>query len=315
MRRISAAGRITTIAGSGVEGDGGDGGPAPAAAFGSVAGLAAMADGSVLIADAATHRVRRVAANALPTVALTGPDQVAVGKDAPFTAAATGGGDDSVTAIAWDLDGDGGYETATGLDPHATVRSSTPGARTVRVRVLDEYGAEAVATRTLTVIAAPSPGGDEGGGEPPPSPRPAAAAFGDAEMRRVETTIQGAFRATARYTTVIRLVVRGVPAGARISVRCQARGCPRSWSRRYARSRESLNLRRLVKLAGRRLQPGTLEIRVTAPNRVGKVVRWTLRRGRPPLTRSLCLPAGETTPRACGTSERSGRSRRLVRLV
>ena len=61
VRRVTPGGTITTIAGNGVQGYSGDGGPALNAAFGSYAqGLAADANGVVYIGDGNSCRVRRI---------------------------------------------------------------------------------------------------------------------------------------------------------------------------------------------------------------------------------------------------------------
>ena len=63
VRKISAAGIITTVAGTGVRGFAGDGGPASSAQIDSPYGLALDARGNLYIADLGNARVRRVAAN------------------------------------------------------------------------------------------------------------------------------------------------------------------------------------------------------------------------------------------------------------
>jgi hypothetical protein len=60
VRRVSARGGVTTVAGSGRAGARGDGGPAVGASLRRPMGLAVEADGSFLVADDADHRVRRV---------------------------------------------------------------------------------------------------------------------------------------------------------------------------------------------------------------------------------------------------------------
>jgi hypothetical protein len=61
IRRIAAAtGRVTTLAGSGVQGFSGDGGLATGAAIDSPYGLACDAAGNLFFADTHNHRVRRV---------------------------------------------------------------------------------------------------------------------------------------------------------------------------------------------------------------------------------------------------------------
>ena len=73
VRKVNAAGIITTIAGNGTQGDGGDGGPATSAQLRFPHGLAVDALGNVYIADYANQRVRKVStAGIITTVAGTG---------------------------------------------------------------------------------------------------------------------------------------------------------------------------------------------------------------------------------------------------
>jgi sugar lactone lactonase YvrE len=64
VRRVSAAtGAITTVAGTGSAGGGGDGGPATGARLNAPHGIAADARGNLFIADTGNHRVRCVMAS------------------------------------------------------------------------------------------------------------------------------------------------------------------------------------------------------------------------------------------------------------
>nr|HMS62917.1 hypothetical protein [Solirubrobacteraceae bacterium] len=73
VRRVSPGGTITTLAGTGVAGDSGDGGPAVNAQLQTPRGLAVESDGSVLIADVDNHRIRRVSpGGTITTLAGTG---------------------------------------------------------------------------------------------------------------------------------------------------------------------------------------------------------------------------------------------------
>lgn len=60
VRRVDAAGIITTVAGNGISGFSGDGGPATSARLGRPSGLAVDAAGNLFIAEQLNHRVRRV---------------------------------------------------------------------------------------------------------------------------------------------------------------------------------------------------------------------------------------------------------------
>jgi uncharacterized protein (TIGR03437 family) len=73
VRKVSALGTISTIAGNQFYKYGGDGGPATAASLNSPLGLAADSAGSLYIADTQNHRVRKVSrAGIMTTVAGTG---------------------------------------------------------------------------------------------------------------------------------------------------------------------------------------------------------------------------------------------------
>ena len=63
IRRVDASGIITTVAGTGRQGDGGDGGPAVEAQITHASGVAVGGAGDLYIADASNHRIRRVDAS------------------------------------------------------------------------------------------------------------------------------------------------------------------------------------------------------------------------------------------------------------
>jgi sugar lactone lactonase YvrE len=67
VRRVSAGGTITTIAGTGVAGSSGDGGPAAAAQLASPVGIAVDRGGNVYVADEGGHRIRRIGTGGVTT--------------------------------------------------------------------------------------------------------------------------------------------------------------------------------------------------------------------------------------------------------
>ena len=67
IRKVDTEGVITTLAGTGRRGDGGDGGPASAARLAYPTGVAADAAGNLYIADSWNHRVRKVDADGVIT--------------------------------------------------------------------------------------------------------------------------------------------------------------------------------------------------------------------------------------------------------
>ena len=73
IRRVDAAGTITTVAGIGEPGYGGDGGPAARARLNFPSGVAADPNGNVYITDSGNHRVRLIdATGKITTIAGTG---------------------------------------------------------------------------------------------------------------------------------------------------------------------------------------------------------------------------------------------------
>jgi cysteine-rich repeat protein len=73
IRRIDLAGTITTVAGTGVSGFGGDGGPATSAQLATPNSIAIDALGRLLLTDTFNHRIRRVAVDGtITTIAGTG---------------------------------------------------------------------------------------------------------------------------------------------------------------------------------------------------------------------------------------------------
>ena len=119
IRRVSPAGTITTVAGTGTAGFSGDGGPATAAELFTPTGVAATADGGFLIADANNRRIRRVSpAGTITTVAGTGTAGFS-GDGGPATAA-------QLTPSGVAATADGGFLIADGVN-HRIRRVSPDG--------------------------------------------------------------------------------------------------------------------------------------------------------------------------------------------
>jgi NHL repeat len=87
VRRVSPAGVITTVAGTGSEGSSGDGGPATSARLTYPVGVAVTSDGGFLVADAGSHRVRKVSAGGTITRVAGNGEQGGTGDGGPATSA------------------------------------------------------------------------------------------------------------------------------------------------------------------------------------------------------------------------------------
>ena len=90
IRKVDTSGMISTIAGDGGSGFGGDGGPAIAAQLGNPAGVALDNLGNVYVADSATDRIRKIdTAGTISTIAGDGTFNFS-GDGGPATAARLG---------------------------------------------------------------------------------------------------------------------------------------------------------------------------------------------------------------------------------
>jgi len=122
----------------------------------------------------------------------------------------------------------------------------------------------------------------------------------DADWRVNRTSIGTGWLAFTSYTQVTRLTFSAVPARGKVKVRCigKKHGCPFA-SRKLKVKKHKAAATKLFKHA--QLKPGTvLEVRITAPATMGKVVRYTMRSHALPKSRNLCLAPGAKKPGRCG---------------
>jgi hypothetical protein len=137
----------------------------------------------------------------------------------------------------------------------------------------------------------------------PPSPSPSFSAPAPVAGRTRErqrmidpfpvVRIRGRF--STRWTLFSLVTVRA-PAGAQIAMQCTGRGCAFRDRRRTVPGDAPVRITGLE----RRFAPGArLVVRVTAPDRIGKYTRISVRRGRRPGRWDGCLMPGAADPVAC----------------
>jgi PKD repeat protein len=179
--------------------------------------------------------------------------------------------DGPIASIAWDLNGDGRYDDASG--PVASKQFTAPGSYTIGLRVTDAQGATAFAITNLNV-------------------RPIAPALGVLQ----NVLIQMAGSVTGKKTTVRRLYVRA-PAGATASARCQGRRCPVRVRVRSLLSRgHRIRFRRLERAYG---AGAKLVVAVTMPGFLDRVTSFKMRAGRPPVRLDRCRFPGKSRLTRC----------------
>ncbi|SNQ49572.1 putative serine/threonine protein kinase [Frankia canadensis] len=131
IRRVDRHGTITTVAGSGIHGFAGDGGPATRAKLASPVGVAVSDAGDLYIADQENRRVRRVAPNGvITTVAGTGKAGYSGTNDPP----SPGFSSDGVPAVFAQISGPSGVA----LGPDGSLLVADGG--NMRVRRIDRDG-------------------------------------------------------------------------------------------------------------------------------------------------------------------------------
>ena len=179
--------------------------------------------------------------------------------------------DGEVKEEAWDLDGDGQFDDARGDDVLYTF--TTPGEKTVRLRVTDSAGATSVAVRQVTVTKPPKP--------PPGFMRPSPRVRFNGLILRLGMRMQI-------------LGVRG-PRGALATVRCHGKSCPAKQRRKRIQKRPVRfhNFERFLRHGVK------LEFFITKRGTIGTYRRYTIRAGKPPLIRDRCLNGTKLRPVKC----------------
>ena len=214
------------------------------------------------------------------------PEVPTVGATVTFTSTSQPSPGASITEFAWDLDGVGKFDDFNGAT--ATWSFSEPGAHTVRLRVKQEKGKQAVATREV-IVAAPAP-------PPPPPPAPGSAPpSGSSPLLLSPFPIVRIAGTVLPRGALVRILSVRAPRGARIRARCSGTRCPLASVARTSTTR-IVRLRRFE----RRLPAGTrLRIFVRKGGTIGKYTRFAIRAGAPPRRRDLCLYPGRARPAPC----------------
>ena len=121
-----------------------------------------------------------------------------------------------------------------------------------------------------------------------------------AELPVITAGVSGGFRTRGSRVTADRLLITSGSVGMRVEFRCTGPRCP--LKRRSFNQPRGGRLNVLAKLRRyrNRFRTGqTIELRVTAPDRIGKVVRFRLVRNRSAVITTLCLEPGARSPRRC----------------
>jgi hypothetical protein len=115
---------------------------------------------------------------------------------------------------------------------------------------------------------------------------------------KVVAVVAYVWRGTRTGARVVRMRVHDAPPAAAVEVRCSGRRCPFTRRTRTIGANGTVSLTKLFR--NRTLRAGAIvEVRVTAPNSIGKVVRFEVRRRQVPQARTLCLAPGAANASKC----------------
>ena len=212
--------------------------------------------------------------NAAPSLdAVSVPASGTAGAGVGMAAAATDRW--SPVAINWSF-GDGGTASG-GAVTHAF---GAAGAFTVTVAASDAVGNAVSATRPIVIS--------------PKAPK---------KKKRISSKVRVTWGVAGKKIFLLRLSASGLPKGAKMELRCKGKKCRKTVSSKK-RKRGTITLFKEIKaskVAGKKARTfragQRLEVRITAPKHIGKVVQYKLKAGKIPSGKNLCLPIGKKTPR------------------
>jgi hypothetical protein len=183
-----------------------------------------------------------------------------------------------------------------------------PGSYTVTVTATDQAGNSSAQSGTVVVTSpAASGGGGGGGGGVGATPNPPSD-----EPPQVAAAASGGFNAGARFTEIKTLVVKNIPAGATVYVKCAGGGCPFKGTKKttFKKAAKSKNFasyfnvknKKTKKTKVAKLKPkARVEIGVSAPGMLGKFTTYTIQSGKKkPKVTTGCLAVGSTKKTPCG---------------
>jgi Putative metal-binding motif len=121
-----------------------------------------------------------------------------------------------------------------------------------------------------------------------------------APFAQLATLVSNRWAVSRGFTLLRSLIVRNAPAGARIVLRCEGRGCPFDRARRRTVPRDLARMMLHRGFDGARLRTGTrLTLSITAQETIGRTYTYTVKRAALPDGRIVCRAPGARRGRAC----------------
>ena len=224
---------------------------------------------------------RTVRVNAVPSPSFANEPAAPRPGDTVTFISTSSDSDGTIVSYEWALDADGAFDDGTGTSVSRAFPAA--GSYTVSLRVTDDHGAQAVATRTIEVAQPDATF--------PAAPQPP-------RLLDPFPTVRIRGRTTTRGVNLSLFQVRG-PVGSIVKLRCSGRRCAAKRMSARIKSRSAVGSVRFKRLE-RTLTAGTvLRVYVSQPGLIGKYTRFRIRRLALPLRTDRCLMPGSTKPVTC----------------
>ena len=116
-------------------------------------------------------------------------------------------------------------------------------------------------------------------------------------VEHITSTVRPFWVEYRKYVVLRRLRIAGVPAGGSVQVRCKGDGCP--FKRKRIRVRDTRADASKVVRKGKPRRGAVIQVRITKPGMIGKVVIYRVPKRGLPVGKVRCLPPGASKPARC----------------
>jgi len=121
-----------------------------------------------------------------------------------------------------------------------------------------------------------------------------------AELPVLNAHLSTRWTARGSRTRIDRMLITSASPGLTVEFRCKGRRCPLKRKTIEAPRGGRVNVLKAIRRHRAKFRAKqTLELRITAPDRIGKVIRYPLKRNDTPVARTRCLAPGATQTQRC----------------
>jgi PKD repeat protein len=213
---------------------------------------------------------KTIAVNAPPRASFGVAPASPVAGDVVTLSSTSADSDGPLAGQAWDLDGDGAFDDASGAV--VSVSFAAAGTYTIALRVTDDKGASQVGSDQVLVRTRPLA-----------APR---------VLTGVAVQIAGRTRVSGALVTLLNV---RAPKGSRVVVRCNGPSCPKRKMRRTVRNKD-VRFKAFERFLDARV---TITVVVSKQGFISRYTKFDIRGGKPPKRVDRCIQPGAKRPTAC----------------